>query len=127
MSPQPYKEYLDLGSLEAFTDAVCKSGERPSLKGQPKNVKDLVKRLWDSDPDVRPDFQTIITELNNIILECALIDPDAREFWRFSFDGRMEVPFDDFFNNLCGHLNLDIGNIVPDDIHKKKVWKFYVV
>jgi len=120
MNPQPYKEYLELGSLEAFTEAVCTRGERPSLKGQPQNVKDQIKKLWDSDPSVRPDFQTIITEFNNLILECALIDPDAREFWRFSFEGRMEVSFDDFFNNLCGHLGAEIGTLIPEDIHKRK-------
>jgi len=127
MNPQPFKEYLDLGSLEAFTEAVCTRGERPSLKGQPKNVKTLIKRLWDSDPSNRPDFQIIITELNNLLLECALIDPDAREFWRFSFDGRTEVPFDDLLTNLCGHINVELNTGDNEDFQKNDVWKFYFV
>jgi len=115
MNPQPYKEYLELGSLEAFIEAVCTRGERPSLKGQPKIVKALIKRLWDNDPTNRPDFQVIISELNDLMLECALIDLDAREFWKSSFEGRIDVPFNDFFHHLCGHLNLEI-----DDPHKVK-------
>jgi serine/threonine protein kinase len=107
-SPQPYQEYLDLGSLEAFIDAVCKRKERPPLGDLPKSVKTIVRKLWDHDPDNRPGFETVIQELNAVMLECALIYEEARNFWKFYYDGKISVPFDDFARDLSTHLNLDI-------------------
>jgi len=120
MNPQPFKEYLEQGSLEIFTEAVCVRGERPSLTGQPKKVKKFIQRLWDSDPELRPDFESIISELNNVMLELTLIDPDAINFWKFSFEGKTEVPFEDFFSNLCGHLGIDLDLNETKDIQKRK-------
>jgi len=120
MNPQPFKEYLEQGSLEIFTEAVCNRGERPSLTGQPKKVKKFIQRLWDDDPEKRPDFESIIEELNEIMLESTLIDPDARNFWKFSFEGKTEVPFEDFFSNLCGHLGIEIDLNIPEDLQKRK-------
>jgi len=114
-SPQPYQEYLELGSLDAFVDAVCKRQERPPLGELPKCVKDLVKRLWSQDPASRPDFETIIYGLNSCMLEVTLIYPEARDFWKFYFDGKTEVNFNNFSQNLFEHLSVN-----PDDEKKMK-------
>lgn len=42
-------------------------GERPEIPEQcPKELADLIKRCWASDPSVRPSFSTICLELRNL-------------------------------------------------------------
>jgi len=42
------------------------------------------------------------------MLECSLIYEEARHFWKFYFDGKISVAFDDFARDLSQHLNVDI-------------------
>jgi len=109
MHPQPYQEYLELGSLETFIDGICRKQERPSLGDIPKSVKTIVRKLWDHEPNTRPDFESVIDELNNVTLSCALIYEDARKFWKKHFEGKYEVKFDSFAKHLFEdlHINLD--------------------
>jgi len=53
------------------------------------------------------------------MIDCVLIDPEARQFWKFTFEGKIEVPFDDFFTNLCEHLGVQVGSEI-DDVNKRK-------
>jgi len=46
--------------------------------------------------------------------------PDARNFWKFSFEGKTDVLFEDFFNNLCGHLTVAINLSENTDVQMKK-------
>jgi len=109
MNPQPYQEYLELGSLETFIDGICRKQERPQLGDIPKNVKAIVRKLWDHNPASRPGFEDIIVELNTITLDCALIYEDARNFWKRHFEGKYEVKFDSFAKHLFEdlHVNMD--------------------
>jgi len=108
MNPQPFKEYLELGSLELFIEAICNRNERPSLTDYPKPVKNLVKKFWDKDPNNRPDFQAIIEQTNICMVDCSLIYNEAKEFWRVNFDGKTEVNFSEFSKSLFEYLEIDL-------------------
>jgi len=60
---------------------------------------------------LRPNLSNpvCIEELNNLILNCALIYDDAREFWKKHFEGKSEVKFDSFAKSLFEdlHVNMD--------------------
>ena len=63
LGDMPYKE------LQTFTDVLLhlKSGNRlPQPPYSPNSVHELCLKCWSEDPNLRPDFPDIVTELNLI-------------------------------------------------------------
>jgi len=78
---------------DEFMEAICAKGERPPI---PSNclpsLRRLLENLWDADPDKRPNFDEINLRLDEILVEAAISDPKACEFWKKNFlrDRRVE-------------------------------------
>jgi serine/threonine protein kinase len=98
-----------------------KEGVRPDLKllkspFQNEGYVDLIKRCWHVDPDQRPTFVRIISELEairtNIFLPPSLC-PDAAKLWQSHFRGRSKVELDSFLNQICEFLQ------TPQPIRRK--------
>lgn len=49
------------------------------------SLSTLIEKCWNADYNKRPSFKEIIYELDNIILECVIMDQEARNFWKEYF------------------------------------------
>ena len=56
----PFKKIKDIGQ---FIDEVVKKGLRPSLEKIPKNYRKLISACWSNDPNERPNFEYIVSNL----------------------------------------------------------------
>ena len=53
-------------TFDKIVDYVAVQNMRPEIKGFNQNIADLIRRCWDSDPNVRPSFSEIIKFLELI-------------------------------------------------------------
>jgi serine/threonine protein kinase len=59
--------YPEMSPIEAAIEVVKNKNFRPSLEEMKcKKLQELLKKVWDFDPDVRPNFEQIIKELQEI-------------------------------------------------------------
>jgi serine/threonine protein kinase len=68
-----------------FRRRVCQEHYRPPLKSTPPIVHDLITRCWDTSARERPQFSTLILEINGLIVAATIDDPAGRIFWRKQF------------------------------------------
>lgn len=61
----PYEEELKVWSFEELGTMACK-GVRPYMRRSPMSVRQLISKMWETDPDKRPDFHAIVESLHNI-------------------------------------------------------------
>jgi serine/threonine protein kinase len=100
--------------LDPFFQAICIDHERPIPPPHtPPSVAALMKRCWSADPIYRPSFEEIIRSLDEILIEVAIQDPIARNFWRNNFYSpkkglQEEVPWGEFVNKLSQSADIDI-------------------
>jgi hypothetical protein len=48
-------------------------------------LKELIELCWQPNPNARPNFDQIVTALNEIIVDCAIEDIVGRAFWKQVF------------------------------------------
>ena len=85
-----FPEYAKTSDLKKV---VVNDGKRPDLellqnkleflqnKGAAlKSISELLKVMWNSDPNVRPDIKTVLDRLRTIVLSL-IEDKDAQEAW----------------------------------------------
>jgi len=66
-------------------------------------IKNLCISCFKSNPELRPNINQLIDELDDIAIESVIFDPLAREYWKKNFKGKMIVPS----NQLCNTLEKD--------------------
>eukprot|EP01111_Echinosteliopsis_oligospora_P015443 TRINITY_DN6119_c0_g1_i1.p1 TRINITY_DN6119_c0_g1~~TRINITY_DN6119_c0_g1_i1.p1 ORF type:complete len:585 (-),score=151.22 TRINITY_DN6119_c0_g1_i1:89-1843(-) len=116
-----FPEYED---LDPFYQAICFNNERPIIPpGTLPSIAALMKRCWDADAKARPNFEQIIRDLDNILIECAIQDVSAREFWKTYFlrpKGNLqeEVPWLDFVAQLSHAANTPIDRDMQHKLAK---------
>jgi len=100
--------------LDPFFQAICIDHERPTPPPHtPLSVSTLMKRCWSPDPAHRPSFEEIFRALDEILIEVAITDPIARNFWRTHFYSpkkglQEEVAWPEFVNKLSLSADIDI-------------------
>eukprot|EP01097_Dermamoeba_algensis_P005996 TRINITY_DN3774_c0_g1_i1.p1 TRINITY_DN3774_c0_g1~~TRINITY_DN3774_c0_g1_i1.p1 ORF type:complete len:520 (+),score=48.87 TRINITY_DN3774_c0_g1_i1:147-1706(+) len=101
----PFPSHED---MKSFTDAICIESERPSLTALPldvpKSCKKLLQRCWHPNPDVRPEFEEIVDELDIIMIETSIKDEGGAEFWKNSFLKQQEIGWEEFFSQLYSFI-----------------------
>jgi serine/threonine protein kinase len=75
-----------------FRRRVCQEHYRPPLKSTPPIVHDLITRCWDTSARERPQFSTLILEINGLIVAATIDDPAGRIFWRKQFMSQGQEP-----------------------------------
>jgi len=104
---EPFEQYK---SFTEFRNAVCRLHVRPEVPaGIPERLAHLMQACWAPEPEARPDFAAIGTELELVIIETAIRDDFCRQFWARHFLGMDPVPWNAFFPNFF----VDLG--VPTD------------
>lgn len=87
-------------------------GARPSFSEEYKaekfkNIRNLITRCWDNNPDKRPPFTEILGELYKIMAEISIPAPSPREFWEKSIK-EYEVTFGKFAFEFLKYIEIDI-------------------
>lgn len=100
----PYAEYED---LQTFRNDICKHHIRPIIpRDCLPSLRDLIQRCWHKDPSQRPDFATIIKELDYIIIDYSIFDFIGRKIWVQHFLSQEKVSWHEFLPALQNEIEL---------------------
>lgn len=85
------------GNIALFKKAVIVEKERPripkSIIEEHKPLADLLEASWAPDPADRPTFVELITRIDNLLVDTAMKDVTAREFWKKHYITKVESIF----------------------------------
>eukprot|EP00727_Mastigamoeba_balamuthi_P014098 m51a1_g9310 putative sh2 domain-containing protein (690) ;mRNA; r:97564-102140 len=105
-----FEQYSKSVSLAAFIAAVCDRCERPIVsKDMPPVLITMMVRCWDSNPETRPVFQSIVEDLDQVLGEVTIPDTLGLQFWQSTFRADTSVPWDAFkepFKKIVGRPTL---------------------
>lgn len=95
---EPYLAYTD---FPTFKHDVCDRHVRPVIPPDcPPSLALLIQRCWDPNPVARPPISVVTSELDAILVDCAVADTVGRHFWKTYFIGKEVVPWEDFHRGL---------------------------
>lgn len=102
---EPFSQFRN---YQKFKEAVCKQMVRPKIPPEcPQSLVTLIEKCWAADPLLRPNFVTILEELENILIDVAVEnDEAAREFWKSFFKGRVDVPWEEWSKTFLEFLGV---------------------
>jgi len=107
MRVQPYGEYKTVSELRR---AVCKEDVRPTLKGIPPCLSDLVELCWEKDPMKRPSFVQVLEILKDAMVDLFLspVCHDIANLWKVErrWRGKEQVKFTSLTRALCNYLRI---------------------
>ena len=124
--PHPGASFAD---LDSFIQAVTVDKVRPEIPVDTlPTLQELIKDCWDSNPNRRPPFQSIVKRLDHIIVDCAIRDPLANKFWKDTFltSGGETVKWKEFCNAFATFLgitvpgSLNVLDLITLNHHKVK-------
>jgi len=102
-------------NFSRFKRAVCYEGERPIIpQSALPSLKALIETCWQGEPDKRPSFQDIISELEKIIVDAAVSDEFGRQLWKRNFLKKEVVQWEDFAEALVEFLRVPIDTDLMD-------------
>jgi serine/threonine protein kinase len=100
----PYPEINTFGEM---LEKVCKQHHRPAIpESCPPTLRALMEKCWDPVPSKRPSFVDVLSEIDGILIEGLLIDPQAIAFWKKNFNTAEKVPFKEFCQKISDHYKL---------------------
>ena len=104
-----------------FYIELCESvlgGIRPNIpSGTHPRLARLIQACWDGDQRKRPDFQTIVDELDNTIHELEIPSVGARNWWLETFGGAAaRVPWSQFVNDFCHKFAIVVESLTVEDV-----------
>ena len=98
--------------LESFVHALVVDKARPDIPPDTlPALQELIKDCWDSNPNRRPPFQSIVKRLDHIMVDGAIRDPLANKFWKDMFltSGGETVKWKEFCNSFATFLGLTVA------------------
>lgn len=104
MQETPFPEISNYMGLRA---AILYKKMRPPLdKIEPESLRDLISNCWDEEPSNRPNFREIILRINDVIVDCCIIESNIRNFWKDKYPDVVRVPFKEFINCIVSYFDL---------------------
>jgi hypothetical protein len=71
---------------DEFVEAILVRKERPPLDPEmPDSLKYLISSCWSDDRNSRPLFPSILSQLDEVLVDLAINDPPASTFWKKHF------------------------------------------
>lgn len=103
---EPFKQFRN---YQKFKEAVVKQGVRPKIPPEcPRSLSALIERCWAGDSLQRPDFVSILDELETILVDVAIEgDAAANEFWKQFHKGQVDVPWSEWHKNFLAYLGVE--------------------
>eukprot|EP01087_Luapelamoeba_hula_P002682 TRINITY_DN1238_c0_g1_i3.p1 TRINITY_DN1238_c0_g1~~TRINITY_DN1238_c0_g1_i3.p1 ORF type:complete len:551 (-),score=64.62 TRINITY_DN1238_c0_g1_i3:148-1767(-) len=97
------------GASRADVREKVEKKKRPKIPdSSPQLLKEMIEQCWDDDPTKRPGFHDILKRFPSLLLESAIPNPLARNFWESDFSFKTVVPLDDFVRALYQHFQLPV-------------------
>jgi serine/threonine protein kinase len=94
---------------DTFVEAVADDGERPLIPAScPPALRALMEDCWAGEPGLRPSFSEITDRLDSIIVEAALPDPAAAQFWKRYFIHNYQPGWVEFVTKFYEFLNVPL-------------------
>eukprot|EP01105_Mastigella_eilhardi_P023435 TRINITY_DN58_c0_g2_i3.p1 TRINITY_DN58_c0_g2~~TRINITY_DN58_c0_g2_i3.p1 ORF type:complete len:414 (+),score=83.90 TRINITY_DN58_c0_g2_i3:70-1242(+) len=86
--------------------AVVDRRERPPVPPRmPSSLAGLMTQCWHQEPKPRPDFREIVSQLQDICVDAAVLDPDGRNLWKRHDPSRKErVAWDALWSDVVLHF-----------------------
>lgn len=111
-----YPEFKDIPSgqiQKEIFDKVVFNQYRPQIPNEcPENFKSLIQDCWDSNPENRPNFDTIVQRIQELIYEEAIPNIEARNIWKEWFPGGLEqIKFSKFWEHFSFLLISNFENL----------------
>lgn len=104
--------FPEYDNLERFAYDVCKKHVRPPIPASTNTrLAELIKNCWQANADTRPNFSQIVAKLNEIILEESINDQSGRDFWKFHFQYRESVTWQEFVNAFSAAHQVVASNV----------------
>eukprot|EP01119_Soliformovum_irregulare_P021030 TRINITY_DN6908_c0_g1_i2.p1 TRINITY_DN6908_c0_g1~~TRINITY_DN6908_c0_g1_i2.p1 ORF type:complete len:539 (-),score=145.76 TRINITY_DN6908_c0_g1_i2:632-2248(-) len=110
--------FSEFDDWKPFKEAIL-GGHRPALPTDtPHLLGILIQRCWDAVPEKRPSFAEVIFRLDECIIDAAIVDEQARKFWKTHFLVPRQhlseiVPWDQFKIVLAQDINVKTNVIEP--------------
>lgn len=80
------REHLPLSKCNNLNELLDREHERPPIPPEtPPSLIQLLQSMWNTFPDQRPDFQSVVSRLEEIILDVSIVDSHGKAFWRRNF------------------------------------------
>jgi serine/threonine protein kinase len=101
----PFKHH---SNYEKFKKAVCINSERPVIPDDCENsLKELLKKCFHQNPNLRPSFTDIISSLEEVIIDVTVKDPYGRDFWKQNYlHEEDDIVFERFEKDFFDFLRL---------------------
>jgi len=132
--------FQHITTLDELCTTICDRHERPPLpldKNVSNNIStlgsddiiakydtsslcDLITSCWHPKASSRPSFSTIITCLDDIIVDVSISDPLGNRFWKENFASRGSVPWKDFAWALDNFLEFPSDTDLTEE-HQKRI------
>eukprot|EP01095_Lingulamoeba_sp_RSL-Kostka_P011392 TRINITY_DN4306_c0_g1_i1.p1 TRINITY_DN4306_c0_g1~~TRINITY_DN4306_c0_g1_i1.p1 ORF type:complete len:577 (-),score=183.46 TRINITY_DN4306_c0_g1_i1:103-1800(-) len=115
---EPFEEHDD---YDVFMNCVVNEHERPEIPQDcPESLEQLMRNCWAHNPEDRPDFQEIVTTLDDIIKEVQILEYQYKvneaiknkigtNIWINGFD-KESVAWEEFSQHLYNVLELEYPN-----------------
>eukprot|EP01116_Phalansterium_solitarium_P009129 TRINITY_DN2315_c1_g1_i1.p1 TRINITY_DN2315_c1_g1~~TRINITY_DN2315_c1_g1_i1.p1 ORF type:complete len:518 (-),score=111.11 TRINITY_DN2315_c1_g1_i1:524-2077(-) len=105
---EPYLAYSD---FPTFKHDVCEKGVRPVIPADcPPSLAALIQHCWDGIPQARPPMNAVASELDNVLIDCAVSDNVGRHFWKTYLIGKEQVTWDEFQRSV-----IHFWQVTPDE------------
>mmetsp|Transcript_29371 Transcript_29371/g.45390 ORF Transcript_29371/g.45390 Transcript_29371/m.45390 type:complete len:600 (-) Transcript_29371:32-1831(-) len=110
-----YGEFEDFVSFRRATE----EGNRPKIPNSwPSELKSLLEDCWKGDPNLRPDFTSVVRRLEKIFADVEtkeyeamvgekVLESTARDFWKKHFLKQVEVRWEDFEAKLLDEFKIN--------------------
>jgi len=117
MSKKKAFEPNEYPNLEKFKSAI-KEGKRPviSSKDLTESISTTIASCWSQQPNQRPTLASVIKQLEKSLVDFAIADPKAREFWNLCYSGQTCVKYKELESDLMDFL--DVGHLEIPELGK---------
>ncbi|KAH3767514.1 dual specificity protein kinase [Pelomyxa schiedti] len=91
---------------EELYRSICVNGERPDLpRTMHPLLRDLIARMWDPDPAVRPSIKEVTETLTAMNIGLEIQNSEATQWWINNFGVRETVEWQNFVTAIAGDTN----------------------
>jgi len=99
---EPFQEF---DNYEEFRDAICNKHVRPPIPNDcHPALRHLIESCWHPHPGKRPTFPEIVSQLDYIIVDCAILDLHGRKLWKDYFLKKDKVKWPEFLRVFMNYI-----------------------
>ena len=98
---------------------------RLELDGVPSKLKGIITKCWSGNVNIRPPFTEIISQFNQVIIDCTILDTIGREIWSNNFYDTVcfsLLKCIDWYSNCYQQDEVPVGKFVNAILQQQKLY-----